>query len=235
MLNRECLFLCVLLVAIAISPAIAQGTGRSDVGRSPVSGKDKNPADDVFSQIWPNLPSNQNPASVTRGKLLFQSNCGFCHGPDATGGNSGPDLVRSVLVNHDEHGDLIGPVIRGAAVDKGMPKFSFTKAQISDVVAFLHQRNRDARIRFTYKVGNVAVGNMAAGKAYFEGHCSNCHSASADLAGIAARYPGDALQQRWINPEPRLHGGTRQTPPVEVNVTLINGQQYSGHLAHLHG
>src|SRR3984957_1346364 len=120
MLNRECLFLCVLLVAIAISPAIAQGTGRSGVGRSPVSGKDQKPADDVFSQIWPNLPSNQNPASVARGKLLFQSNCGFCHGPDATGGNSGPDLVRPVLVNPDEHGTLIGPVTAGPAAGKAI-------------------------------------------------------------------------------------------------------------------
>jgi mono/diheme cytochrome c family protein len=200
-----------------------------------MSGKARETADDVFSQIWPNLPPNQNPARVARGKLLFQSNCGFCHGPDATGGNSGPDLVRSVLVNHDEHGNLIGPVIRGAAVDKGMPKFSLTDAQISDVVAFLHQRNRDARLRFTYKVANVAVGSAEAGKAYFEAHCANCHSKSGDLAGIAARYPGDGLQQRWINPEPSLLGGKTRSPAVEVNVTLANGQEYSGRLEHLDG
>lgn len=235
MLNREYLCVCMLLVATAIPQAIAQGTGHSDAGHSGVSGKAQESADDVFSQIWPNLPPNQNRASVARGKLLFRSNCGFCHGPDATGGNSGPDLVRSVLVNHDEHGDLIGPVIRGAALDKGMPKFSLTKAQISDVVAFLHQRNRDARLRFTYKVANVAVGSVVAGKAYFEGHCSNCHSPSGDLAGIAVRYPGDALQQRWINPEPKLFGGTTQTPSVEVSVTLTNGQEYSGRLEHLDG
>lgn len=233
MLNRKRLWVCMLLVAIAISRAIAQGTGNSATGRSPTPGKAREPADDVFNQIWPNLPANQNPASVARGKALFKSNCGFCHGVDATGGNGGPDLVRSVLVNHDEHGNLIAAVIRGARVDKGMPKFSLTDSQISDVVAFLHQRNRDARLRFTYKVANVDVGNAAAGKAYFEAHCSNCHSPTGDLAGIAARYQGDALQQRWINPEPNLSGSKTQTPPVEVTVSLTNGQQYSGRLEHL--
>jgi cytochrome c oxidase cbb3-type subunit III len=233
MLNRE--YLCLCMLVVALPQAIAQGTGHPDVGRTGTSGKAREPADDVLSQIWPNSPPNQNPASVARGKLLFQSNCGFCHGPDATGGNSGPDLVRSVLVNHDEHGNLIIPVIRGAAVDKGMPKFSLTDAQILDVVAFLHQRNRNARLRFTYKVSNVAVGSVAAGKAYFEAHCGNCHSPSGDLAGVAARYLGDALQQRWINPEPKLLGGKRQTPPIEVSVTLANGQEYSGRLEHLDG
>jgi mono/diheme cytochrome c family protein len=221
---------CAALVVMAgaapraIAQGIVQGTPRSSGQQSESANQQQKPIDAVSDPIWPNLTPNQDPAAVSRGKPLFAANCAFCHGTDATGGNSGPDLVRSVLVNHDEHGDLIGPVIRGGRADKGMPKLDLTDAQISDLVAFLHQRNRDARLRFTYKVANVAVGDAAAGKAYFEAHCSSCHSPAGDLAGIAAKYPSDELQQRWIYP------GTASS---EVTVTLASGQKYSGKLEHL--
>jgi mono/diheme cytochrome c family protein len=68
--------------------------------------------DDSLRSIYPNLPPNQDPAAVARGKDLYGANCAFCHGKEANGGNTGPDLLRSVLVNHDEKGELIGPVIR---------------------------------------------------------------------------------------------------------------------------
>ena len=50
------------------------------------------------------------------------------------GGNSGPDLVRSVLVLHDQGtGKEIGPVIRNGRPGKGMPAFNFSDAQIKDI------------------------------------------------------------------------------------------------------
>jgi cytochrome c oxidase cbb3-type subunit III len=181
-------------------------------------------ADDSLRSIYPKLTPNQNPAAVSRGKALYEANCTFCHGKNATGGNGGPDLLRSVLLNHDEKGELVGPVIRLGRVKKGMPAFSLANTQISDLVAFLHQRNRDARLRFTYKIPNVAIGNAVAGRTYFGSHCVSCHSASRDLAGIAKKYPGDELQQRWLDPGER---------PAEVTVTLLSGQKYVGNLAHV--
>jgi mono/diheme cytochrome c family protein len=188
------------------------------------SGTNQQPADDSLRSIYPNLPPNQAPAAVARGKRLFESNCAFCHGTDATGGNGGPDLLRSVMVNHDEKGELIVPVIRQGLVSKGMPKFTLTGTQVSDLVAFLHQRNRDARLRFTYKIPNVAVGDAAAGKVYFESHCATCHSGKEDLAAIVARYPADELQQRWLYPP---------TGSIDVTLTLASGQKYSGKVEHL--
>ncbi|HSU30925.1 MAG TPA: c-type cytochrome [Bryobacteraceae bacterium] len=185
-------------------------------------------ATERMRQIWPNLPPNQNPEAVARGKQLFSANCTFCHGADATGGNGGPDLIRSVLVNHDEHGNLIAPVLRGARADKGMPKFDFTDAQIADLVAFLHQRNRDARLRFTYKIADVAVGDSLAGKRYFDAHCRSCHSPSGDLAHIASKYPADVLQQLWLDPA----GAGQPLPPSQVSITLPSGQKLSGKLEH---
>ena len=182
--------------------------------------------DDSLRSIYPNLPPNQDPAAVARGKDLYGANCAFCHGKEANGGNTGPDLLRSVLVNHDEKGELIGPVIRQGRTSKGMPGFDLPNSQLSDLVAFLHQRNRDARLRFTYKVPSVAIGDALAGKAYFALHCSTCHQANHDLAGIASKYKGDELQQRWLNPD-------GQSADVTVTVTLPIGQKYTGKLKHL--
>jgi mono/diheme cytochrome c family protein len=181
-------------------------------------------ADERLRSIYPNLPPNQDPAAVARGKTVFEAKCAFCHGAEANGGNGGPDLLRSVLVNHDEKGELIGPVIREGRLNKGMPAFSLSDSQISDLVAFLHQRNRDARLRFTYKVPEVAVGDAAAGKTYFQAHCGSCHSVTGDLAGIASKYAGDELQQRWLGPP---------SQPVHVTITLASGKSFTGRLDHL--
>lgn len=214
-----------LLASSVVYQAQEPPAGRRGPKQTKPAGQDRQQLSPGLLRMHPNLPPNQNPAAVARGKVLFEADCSFCHGTEATGGNGGPDLVRSVLVNHDNKGNLIGPVIREGRASKGMPKFNFTPAQLSDVVAFLHQRNRDARLRFTYKILNVAVGNAAAGKAYFAAHCSRCHSPKGDLAGIATKYPGDQLQQRWIYPEPG--------PSPRVTVTLASGEKYQGKLIHI--
>ncbi|HEX6805141.1 MAG TPA: c-type cytochrome [Terriglobales bacterium] len=215
--------LAVVVVVLAGNDAAFSQARKPEGGQTSPLGKNE-PADDALRSIYPNLPPNQDPAAVARGKPVFEANCAFCHGADATGGNGGPDLLRSVLVNHDEKGNLMAPVIREGRVSKGMPAFNLTDVQVADLVAFLHQRNRDARLRFTYKLPNVAIGDANAGKAYFESHCAGCHSATGDLAGIASKYAADELQQRWLGPPPQ---------PVQLTVTLPTGQSYAGRLEHL--
>src|SRR6516162_3303879 len=214
--------LAVLIFCVALSNA--QEKKAPDTTMSKPANPE--PIDDSLRSIYPNLPPNQDPSAVARGKDVYRANCAFCHGDSATGGNSGPDLLRSVLVNHDDKGELIAPVIRQGRTGKGMPAFHLPNSQISDLVAFLHQRNRDARLRFTYKVPSVAIGDALAGKAYFALHCTTCHSANHGLAGIASKYKGDELQQRWLNPD-------GQSADVTVTVTLPIGQKYTGKLKHL--
>lgn len=83
-------------------------------------------------------PRKYDPASVERGQTTFVGTCGFCHGTNAKGGEKGPDLLRSVLVLHDEDGKSIGNVLLNGRVDKGMPRFTFTSQQITDIANFLH-------------------------------------------------------------------------------------------------
>lgn len=224
---------CLLFAAISCMAGVSHA--QQPAASSPESGAQgqQTTSDERMRKIWPNLPPNQNAAAVARGRSLFQSNCSFCHGPDASGGNGGPDLIRSVLVNHDEHGNLIGPTIHNGRPGKGMPSFNkFTDAQVKDLVAFLHQQNRDDRIRSSYKISHVAVGNASAGKTYFQSHCTQCHSAGGDLAGIAANLNSATLQQLWMDPAANMTSASK-VPPYIVTVVLPSGQKLTGRLQHI--
>ncbi len=187
-----------------------------------------------MAQAFFGLAAPPDPAAVNRGQTIFVSNCGFCHGTNATGGNSGPDLVRSVLVLHDEgSGKQIGPVILNGRPAQGMPKFPFTDAQIKDLAAFFLSRNQAAVNRMDYKILNVVTGNAEAGHSYFDAHCATCHSASADLAHIAGKFDPVALQSRFLYPLTHRFPGQPGPPPdpkaqVTATVTKRDGAIVSG-------
>lgn len=170
-------------------------------------------------------------ATLERGKTAFVANCGFCHGANAKGGESGPDLVRSVVVIDDENGNLIAPVVHGGRQAQGMPRIDVNDKQLADIVAFLHEGVRAAAERGTYKVLNIVTGNAKAGEAYFNGagKCSACHSVTGDLKGIGAKYDPVALQGKILMP---VGGrpGPRATSPIAVSVTLPNGETVKGSL-----
>ena len=174
---------------------------------------------------------------VARGKGTFVANCAFCHGSSATGGEGGPDLVRSVLVLHDTNGDKIGPVVSNGRPAKGMPKFVLADSQISDIAAFLKSQAESKSMRFNYKIQNVVTGDAARGQLYFEAHCVSCHSASGDLKGVAARYEATILQSRFLYPKTETYPGMPpQGPPPKptlVTVTTPDGTAMSGTLQHL--
>jgi cytochrome c oxidase cbb3-type subunit 3 len=178
--------------------------------------------------------------AVERGQKEFVASCGFCHGSTAKGGESGPDLVRSVLVLDDENGDQVGPVILNGRPEKGMPKFNYTKAQILDLAAFLRSRTQAAANRRDYKLLNVNTGNADAGKAYFNGtgKCNTCHSPSGDLAGVAKKFETNALLERFLYPMTRQRPGTAAPPASAkarpmVTVTAAQGKAVSGTLEYI--
>jgi cytochrome c oxidase cbb3-type subunit 3 len=178
--------------------------------------------------------------AAERGRKIFVPACGFCHGNDAHG-KSGPDLVRSALVLHDDKGDVIGPVIRSGRPERGMPAFSELSAeQLADLSTFLHSRAADVKNRFAYKIGDLITGDAQKGAAFFngDGHCGSCHSATGDLAHVATKYEPVELQRRMLYPAPNLIDvflGRAVTPPVPTKVTvqLASGERVSGTLDHV--
>jgi cytochrome c oxidase cbb3-type subunit 3 len=173
----------------------------------------------------------EDPAAVARGKALFQSTCGFCHGPDATGSRA-PDLLRSPVTLRDDGGNALGPVIRNGRPDKGMPSFSTLKDdQVASIVAFLHHQANaalhSAHVPGDYPVAKLLTGNAATGKQFFDGKggCTGCHSVTGDLAGVAKKYSPINLQQEMVYPS---HKDTSRTATVKT----ADGNTYQGKLIH---
>src|SRR6202453_1796497 len=54
--------------------------------------------------------ATSHPELAAAGGSLFQQNCAFCHGRDAAGGETGPDLTRSKVVTSDVGGNQIGEI-----------------------------------------------------------------------------------------------------------------------------
>lgn len=171
---------------------------------------------------------------------MFQSVCGFCHGRDATGGVMGPDLTDSELVAKDRNGNLMGPVIRNGRIDKGMPGFSGMSARdLKLLVDYIHARkaavDKSPGRRRKVSVADLSTGNVEAGRTYFSGAggCAACHSPTGDLAGVAVKYKGLALLQRFLYPStsnaaPLAPGEKPRPSPVTITVTLPSGETISG-------
>jgi cytochrome c oxidase cbb3-type subunit 3 len=196
-------------------------------------------------------PSQASPASVPRpetavaqeypapqieaGRVLFGAQCGFCHGRDAFGGETGPDLTRSTLVATDVRGDKLGPHIRTGRIEKGMPAFPLPDPEIAALVAFIHEQKKrgDSAVggRRAVDPEDLQTGNAAAGEKYFAHACARCHSPTGDLAGVATRHVGLALLRRMLYPTPAGRGDPAKIPQT-VRVTLASGQVVTGKLAH---
>src|SRR5579863_6078832 len=122
------------------------------------------------------------PELVQQGSALFRKDCSFCHGRDAGGGESGPDLTRSKLVSADVDGEKISLVVRNGRPDKGMPPFDFSDRQIASLTAFIHTQQKLAVEKKGGRKGvdasDLQTGNVDAGKKYFDGAggCAACHS-----------------------------------------------------------
>lgn len=171
-----------------------------------------------------------SPALVESGNSIFQQDCAFCHGRDAGGGETGPDLTSSKLVADDVNGDKISPVVHNGRPEKGMPRFNLSDSEMAGVVAFIHTQNTKAASqngkRRGVDVADLQTGSVEAGKEYFNGagRCSSCHSASGDLAGVARRYEGLRLEERMLYPRDAV---------AKVKITLSSGETLSGSLAYV--
>ncbi len=226
------LTLILSIALIAPGLAIAQGTegpAASPPKAAPRSSK-QSPASEPPPQTV--TPQSYPVEQIHAGESRFVSQCGFCHGRDAAGGETGPDLTRSKLVAEDNHGDKIGPLVRGGRPRQGMPAFNLSERDLNAIVAFIHDQKTKAEAlgggRRSVEAEDLASGNADAGRRYFNGAggCSACHSPSGDLAGIASRFEGLDLLRRMLYPS------GRPTPaPPTATVWLPSGQTITGPLS----
>jgi cytochrome c oxidase cbb3-type subunit 3 len=182
--------------------------------------------------VWAQAPQPATyPAAVIEsGQALFLQDCAFCHGRDAGGGETGPDLTGSKLVAEDHNGDKISYVVRNGRPEKGMPRFALSDQDMAGIVAFIH--NQKAKFeahpggRRRVDDSDLQTGNVEAGKQYFNGAggCSSCHSPTGDLKGVARRYRGLRLEERMLYPK---------DSKATASVTLSSGETVKGTLVYL--
>ena len=194
-------------------------------------------------------------AAADRGRAVYIAECVTCHGNKARGGDNavpssqrGPDLVRSLVVLKDRYGSMIGAFMKNSnhPMQSGKPSASVPGPQVLALAHFLHQKVTDTLRSGPYsKPINVLTGDSKAGAAYFsgDGGCTKCHSVSADLKGVGAKYDPVSLQQKFLFPHTFAPGrggggggrggGRPQSKPVMVTVTPVSGKSVSGTLVNL--
>jgi cytochrome c oxidase cbb3-type subunit 3 len=193
-----------------------------------------------FPPAYPVRPPG-DPEKIAHGKQLYAANCGFCHGTDARGGETGPNLVRSALVLNDQHSELIRPVVLGGRPAQGMPPIQLADKEIEDIAEFIHAQPLSERGSTPSAPIDILVGDASAGEAYFSGagKCSTCHSVKGDLAGIGIKYDPKILQNLIVSGG----GGGRgfgpvsapqvKIPPTTVTIATQKGQKIEGTLVRI--
>ena len=218
------------LAGAAIGPGRVEAAGEGGAqGRGQASPAAVRPTAPTASQ-------GSSRQQIDSGRTRFAAQCGFCHGRDAAGGEGGSDLTRSALVGTDVRGDKIRPLLRTGRADKGMPAFSLPDADLTAIVAFIHDQREQAAAatggRRAVDLADLQTGNADAGRRYFETSCARCHSATADLKGVATRYVGLPLLQRMLYPGSGGRGTGPAPKPPTVRLTQRDGQVVTGTLAY---
>jgi len=223
--------ICLGSATIAAAQPPPPPGGRGAQGRGGGQGRGAGP---------PAYPSRVvDPVVTERGRALYGVHCAFCHGADTRGGDSGPSLLRSQLVQDDRSGETIAPVVRSGRPPR-MPPFDLTDAQLADIAGFLHSFTINSRDPARMRPPNIVTGDARAGQASFGARCASCHAPDKDLKGLASRFDDPrALQQWWLLPGGGGRGrgaavSTERVPSaVTATITLPNGQKHEGRLARI--
>lgn len=223
-----CVAICSLVTAILLPPVTAEQAGRAGQGGAAT------PPAPAVPQIS-NRPAVDQ-AAHDRGRALWAMHCVTCHGTQARGSETGPNIIRTRTVNFDrsaqQAGSVLGPFLKaGHPTQSSKASASFTDDEVVALANFLRQRVNDTmRGSPLFTVGDIVVGDAKAGEAYFNGAggCAACHTATTrSLAGIASRFTPVDLQQRMLFPGGGGRGGGGRggaaPNPNAVTVTIAPG------------
>jgi putative heme-binding domain-containing protein len=178
-----------------------------------------------------NLPAQQPARTLTagdvQGSMLFDSNCGSCHGSDGRGGEHGPDIATAPDVQRRADSDLIA-IARNGVPGTGMPAFGWLgQEKLTAIVQYLRTlQGRQIDIKLP--------GNPKGGEALFFGgaRCSECHMVNGnggfigtDLSLYGADASAGQIRNMILDPE-------RNLPPQKKATTVVThtGQKFTGML-----
>lgn len=215
-------------------------------GQPPAGSKPPGPVQGARGQNYPQFQRPlADPAVIARGAAIYGIRCAACHGADLRGGDQGgPNLLRSEVALTDKNGEGIIAVIQYGRQSPGMPGMAPVPLPHEDSLAvaeYIHSvlanAGRQGRppLSATPPVLNVLVGDIEAGRVYFNTKCSACHSVTADLKGIAARVTDPKqLQNLWVSGGgPRGPGAVGDSRSVRVTVTPASGAPVEGRLVRM--
>jgi len=139
-----------------------------------------------------------SPGDVQDGQRQFLANCAACHGPEGDA-VPGTDLGHGKFRRASSDDDLINIIQKGIP-GTAMPPNNFTNFQAGTIVAYLRDMAQPA------SRSNLPQGDVAAGKAIFEGKgaCITCHR----VKGTGAR----------LGPELTDIGSIRRTVELERSI-----------------
>jgi alcohol dehydrogenase (cytochrome c) len=103
------------------------------------------------------------------GQRIYESSCARCHGGNATGGESGPNIVARLEARNDTD---LAAFIRAGRPGNGMPAFDLSAQDMSALVAHLRSLTPTSRTQapaVTRKTVQLTSGQSLAGRVLSEG------------------------------------------------------------------
>ena len=168
---------------------------------------------------------NYAQTDIAYGAQIYAAQCSSCHGPngDSIGG---VDLRSGRFRNASTDQGLRNLITNGIA-GSGMPAFKFDDGELTGIVAYL-------RNMATYDGRAVVLGDVARGKALFEGKgaCTTCHRVDGwgagmapDLGNIGSLRTASALQASVLDPNSAMIPINRPIRAVTKDKKIFNGRR----------
>jgi len=197
----------------------------------------------VSSQQGAQLHDSQYPeVDIALGAGLYSARCAPCHGAQGDG-IGGVNLRSGTFRNAITDRDLAG-FIRAGSPTAGMPPFALDDTDMAGIIAYLRNMN-------SFDAGTVKAGNVAQGRAVFEGKgsCTKCHRVGRvgshvgpNLTDIGSVRSAGALQRSLVEPTSQeegfvnydLHQGTEDPDLFYLYENWDSAELLDAHLAAPH-
>jgi len=176
-------------------------------------------------QPGPDHGGEYAPADIAYGAQLYAAQCVACHGTNGAS-VAGVDLRSGRFRNAATDLQLRNLIITGIP-GAGMPPFKLDDAELAGLVAYL-------RNMATFDSRAVAVGDVARGRALFEGKggCTTCHRVDGrgvgmapDLGNVGTLRTASALQKSILDPSSAMIPINRPVRLVTKDRQVFNGRR----------